>query len=225
MYIDVRLTYRLESAMVYAIFEKTILAIHGCLTMEGLPNEQHKIWKIASAFKISRSFLSPLSGCFQALNGICIAIEKLRVNPAIFFCYKGYHAIPVQARVDLCYKLRILSARCVGSTNDALAHALSEIAALLDRDVLGFLFWIVGDEVHTCFEWLRTPYPNSQAGEEEKPSISLYLPYKCMGNRLLGSLSHGGGILNYKLQFSVGKSARIACVFMKLYNYWKEERE
>lgn len=224
-YIDTMYTYRLESSTVYSIFHDTLHAIQNTLKLNGLPNDEEDLWSISNSFKRSRRLLSPLSGCVGALDGICVAIKKPKINPAMFFCRKGFHAIPVQALVDSSYRFRSMSARCVGSTNDALAHAVSELAVFLGSGVLGFIFWIVGDEAYSCCEWLITPYPNSQAGEQEKNFNVFLSSLRVHVEQAFGQLVARWSILNYKLEYSVGKSSRIVCVCMKLHNYCKDEME
>jgi len=69
-------------------------------------------------------------------------------RPAAFYCRKLYYALPVQALVDSRYRLLCFSARCVGSTHDSMAHAVSSLGEYLRQGRRQMEFWISGDEAY-----------------------------------------------------------------------------
>lgn len=115
-----------------------------------------------------------------------------------------------------------MSARCFGSANDALAHAVSSLASFLEEGVLGFLFWIFGDEAYACSEWLITSYPISQC-DQEKSNFNFFLSsYRVHVEQAFGQLVARWRILKEPLSFSVSKKSRLVALCMKLHNFFKE---
>lgn len=172
--------FQVESTTVYDTLHTTCDAINWHLNLEGLARDVGLPLKISDSSKNSRRRLNPLSGCVGALDGISVKIKKPTVNPAPFYCRKGFYFIPIQALVDSMYRFLSMSRICVGSANDALAHAVSDLAAFLRHDILRILFWIVGDEAYLCQEWLITPYPISQCGKDEKFQLfRILIPRSC----------------------------------------------
>lgn len=70
--------------------------------------------------------------------------------------------------MDAEYRIRVSSARTVGSTHDSLAHTVSNLGAYLREGRLPHPFYIVGDEAYICTNSLIVPYPVSVSGPLEK---------------------------------------------------------
>jgi len=84
--------YRVGRSTVYEIFHSTCDIMMQKLELPGLPSTFEGLKSSANRFKTSRSPPSPLSGCVGALDCIAIKIAKPHdeLNPAAFFCRKGY---------------------------------------------------------------------------------------------------------------------------------------
>ena len=158
-YGDLTLLYCITQCTVYKVFHETFEALNEVLKFPLLPKTDERLRRLANGMKLSRSRGNPLTGCIGALDGICIKIDRPRaeLNPALFYCRKGYYAIPFQALVDHSYRFLCASANCVGSRHDSLAHSSSRLGIYLIRGLLGKAFWIAGDEAYICTDFLLTP--------------------------------------------------------------------
>ena len=163
-YGDLMILYCIEQCTVYNVFHDTVHALNKVLKFPLLPKPDEGLRRLANGMKLSRCGGNPLTGCIGALDGICIKIDKPRaeLNPALFYCRKGYYAIPVQALVDHFYRFLCASANFVGSTHDSLAHSSFKLGIYLMRGLLGKAHWIAGDEAYVFTECLLMPYPASQ---------------------------------------------------------------
>lgn len=163
-YLDIMMSFRNGAPTPYNIFPDTCLCLMNVLELPGLPKSFFELYELSQGFKYSSSRTSPLSRCVTALNGILVHIRKSEryLSPPSYYCRKSYYALSVQAVVDGDYYLRCYSARCVGSTHDALVHAVSSLGKFLDGDELRNEFLIVRDEAYNCTESLLTPIPISQ---------------------------------------------------------------
>jgi hypothetical protein len=73
--------------------------------------------------------------------------------------------MPIQSVCDSNYKCLYMSARCVGSTHNSLAWAVSTLGSRLQRGLgIGF-YWIAGDAAYVCSDHLLTQYYKSQLQE------------------------------------------------------------
>lgn len=135
--------------------------------LPGLPKIIEELQKASLDFKISRSIPSPFTGCIGCIDGIAIKITrpKKSEHPKAHFNRKGYFAIPVQAVCDANFRFLCLSAVCVGSTHDSLAHAVSKLGQYMAKGQLNGEFWIACDSAYTCTEHMIGPYPNTEADE------------------------------------------------------------
>lgn len=226
-YLDVMLTYRLAQSTVYVVFHDTCDAIMDTLRLPGLPKSVRELENMAHDFKTSRAHPNPLSGCVGAVDGISVRIRKPHhtERPAAYFCRKGYYSLPVQAMVDSKYRFLSFSARCVGSTHDALAHAVSDLGQFLEKGLLHCAFWVAGDEAYTCTNSLITPYPMSQAEIDEFNFNFFLSSYRVHVEQAFGQLVARWRILQTELQFPLKKNARIVCVCLKLHNFCVDEAE
>lgn len=219
-YLDLMAAYEISDSAVYEIFHSTTEALMKRLRLPGLPRTIPGLRRLAEEFKMSRSPPSPLSGCVGALDGIAIKIKKPSsyLDPAYFYCRKGYYAIPVQAVVDSDYRFLCYSARCVGSTHDSLAHAVSSLGQYLEAGNLRNEFWIAGDEAYVCSESLITPVPASQASDWEDAFNFWHSSLRMHVEQSFGMLVAKWRIL-LNLNFSVEVNTKLICLTMKLHNF------
>lgn len=139
---DVMTTYRVSRSAVFSIFHKTKNIINETLSLPGLPDDFEGYRKKANDFQTSRSPPRPLHGCVGALDGISVKIKNPSEEhePAQYYIRKGYYSIPVQALCDSQYNFMCYSAKCVGSTHDALAHSVTALGQFLDDGNLPGIF-------------------------------------------------------------------------------------
>jgi DDE superfamily endonuclease len=105
------------------------------LWLPGIPNDLGQLRALADDFNRSRPILNPLNGCISAIDGIAIALRFPRAEnlPSLYYCRKGFFALPVQICCDAKYRFQYFSARAVGSTHDSLAFSLSSLYAFLEE--------------------------------------------------------------------------------------------
>lgn len=220
-YLDVQVSFKIGCSTVYDVFRSTCKALMTHLSLPGLPSTEEEFNKSELMFRQSRPFLNPLSGCVGALDGICVKIKKPKAweKPASFYCRKGYYALPVQALCDSSYRFLSYSGRCVGSTHDAHAHAVSNLGQYLQRFGLPSSYWIVGDEAYVCDETLVTPYPSSQAGKDERNFNYFLSVMRVHIEQAFGQLVARWRILLGGLEYSLSRNARIVCLCMQLHNF------
>ena len=221
-YGDLMLLYCIKQCTVYNVFHDTVDALNEVLKFPLLPKTDEGLRRLANEMKLSRCRGNPLTGCIGALDGICIKIDKPRaeLNPALFYCRKGYYAIPVQALVDHSYRFLCASANCVGSTHDSLSHSSSKLGIYLMRGLLGKAYWIAGEEAYICTECLLTPYPASQLpGFIFRQSFNFFLSSMRMHvEQAFGMLKAKWLILDH-LKFNTEKCSSLILLTMKLHNY------
>jgi len=220
-YLDLQTSYRVGASTVYKVFHSTCHVLVKALVLPGLPSTVENLRKSSLDFKLSRRPPSPLTGCVGALDGIAVKIKmpKKEEQPAAYFCRKGYYSLPVQALCDSTYKFTSYSAKCVGSTHDALVHAVSSLGWFLEQGRLEKEFWICGDDAYHCTESLITPYPNSQANDEQKHFNYFLSVLRVHIEQAFGMLVARWRIIRDGLEFDLGTNSRIICLCMKLHNY------
>jgi DDE superfamily endonuclease len=163
-YLGMMMLFRIAKSTVYEAFHSTIASITKRLAMPGLPSTYGELQRIAQDFAISRQPLNPLQGCVGAVDGICIEIQKPadEYGPRDFYCRKGMHAIPAQAVVDAKYRFLYLSAKCAGSTPDAIAWESSSLGMRLRREPLPLGYWLaVMLRTHAAMALLLHGQPDS----------------------------------------------------------------
>ena len=135
---DVMSCFNVGRSTAYAIFHEGIAVLDGVLHLPLLPKTHEGLGKLAKGFKCLRATPNPLTGCVGALDGICIKIIKppASFNPALFYCRKGYYAIPVQALVYFMGRFLCAAANSVGSAHDSLAHFCSKLGQYLEKSLL-----------------------------------------------------------------------------------------
>lgn len=67
----------------------------------------------------------------------------------------------MQALCDSDYIFRYASGPFGGATHDALAKAVSGFKEKVEGDLLGVVFWLVGDEAYRISKWIITSIPGS----------------------------------------------------------------
>ena len=220
-YIDIMLAYRVQEATIRRIFHDTCHALSCRLRLKGFPTTIAALQEIARRFQSSRKSTNPLPGCVGALDGICIKIKKPKrhENPALFYCRKGFYAVPVQALVDSDYIFRFCSAVCTGATHDALAYSVSGLKREIDKGALFGIFYIVGDEAYTLSNSLITPCPKSNADVDQDNFNFFQSSMRMHIEQAFGMLVSRWRILRGGLQYSVAISTKIICLLMKLHNF------
>lgn len=220
-YLDLVLAYQVAESTLHEVFNSTCEALMTRLRLKGFPTSSAGLRSIAKRFQTSRKSVNPLSGCVGAVDGICVKIKKPepQENPAMFYCRKGFYAIPVQALVDSDYIFRFCSAICTGSTHDSLAFSVSGLKREIDKGILGTCYYIVGDEAYSCTEHIITPFSKSGA-DTDQDNFNFFLSSLRMHvEQAFGMLVARWRILRGGLEFSVNKSTNLICLLMKLHNF------
>lgn len=137
----------------------------------------------------------------------------------MFYCRKGFYALPVQALVDSDYIFRFCSAVCTGATHDSHAFSFSGLKRAMDRGVLVFGFYIVGDEAYACTNYLITQYSKSNADEDQDNFNYYQSSLRMHIEQAFGMLVARWRILRGGLQYSVERSTNSVCLLMKLHNF------
>lgn len=220
-YVDLILAYGVQETTIRTIFHDTCQALASRLHLKGFPKTIEGLRAIAKRFQTSRKPANPLPGCVGAVDGICIKIKKPkpRENPALFYCRKGFYAVPVQALVDSDYIFRFCSALCTGATHDALAYSVSGLKRDIDRGALFGIFYIVGDDAYSLSNSLITPCSKSNADVDQYNFNYYQSSLRMHIEQAFGMLVARWRILRGGLQYSVEVSTRIICLLMKLHNF------
>ena len=221
-YLDVQWTFKICSATVYNVFHDTVDQLVHNLRMEpDAMTDTTILEQRALEFKTSRKRGSPFDGCVGALDGIAIPIEKPRdvPNPASFYNRKGYYALPVQAVVDARCRFISFSSNCVGSTHDAVAHAMSSLGRLLKTQAMPLGFWIAADDAYKCSNYGVTPFSSTLNGAYEEGFNFYQSSLRMHIEQAFGILKRRWGILWKPLGFSIEANRRIVCAAMLLHNF------
>ena len=219
--------FKWKKSTIMRIFFQTVAAVIGRIGLPGLPQSIHELHRSSWNFKCSRRISNPLNGCVGALDGIAIKIQRPRgeEDQRSYFNRKGFFAPPVQAVCDSTCRFLCLSMKCVGSTHDAVAHAVSKLGKFLDQDRLNGEFWLAGDEAYNCSEYLITPVPRSEANDDED-AFNFYLSQlRIHIEQAFGMLVSKWRILETPMSFSVRKCTRVVAAAMCLHNWCINERE
>ena len=219
--------FKLKRTTLLRIMFDTVQALISKLRLPGLPRDIRGLHQSSMNFKCSRRLPNPLNGCVGALDGITIRIKRPRGehDQRSYFNRKGVFAIPVQAVCDSSYKFLCLSAKCVGSTHDSLAHAVSKLGQFLDQKGLNGEFWIDRDEAYTCTESLITPVSKSEAGEDED-AFNYYLSQMRIHiEQAFGMLVSKWAILQSPLGYSIQRCTRIIACTICLHNWCLENQD
>lgn len=230
-YGDIMLSFHIGRSSTYQVFHETRKALMKVLVLPGLPRSEEELHELCMGFKHSRRKLSPLTGCVGALDGIAIKIKKPSCpHAAAFYCRKGFYSLPVQALVDSRYRFLDVSIRCVGSTHDQLAHAVSELGQYLANNKLQIEYWIAGDEAYLCTNSLICPIPISQVSSCWEDAFNFFLSsLRIHVEQAFGMLVARWRVLR-DLEFSPEICSEIVALCMKLHNFcidnkpgsWKE---
>jgi DDE superfamily endonuclease len=146
----------------------------------------------------------------------------------MYFCRKGFYALPVQACVDYRYKFQYMSSRAVGSTHDHLAWSISSLALNLETGAMIPGYWIAGDAAYTCTEYLLTPFSKRMLSEEGHQLSRDAYNYFQSSHRIhveqaFGRLVRRWGVLWSPLRFDFPRIGIIVGVAMRLQNYCIDE--
>jgi hypothetical protein len=104
---DLMAIFGVARTTVYDVFHSTLDAIYQILSLPGiLVNDLAALTATAEEFKTSRTSTNPLYGCVAAIDGRAITIRSPRAIdlPSLYYCGKGFFALPVQARCDSKYR-------------------------------------------------------------------------------------------------------------------------
>lgn len=218
-YLDLMLAFQIQSATVYQVFHHGCEVLMGVLKLPGFPSTELELHKLATGFKFSRKKANPLSGCVGTLDGISVKVKKPRKNSAAYQCRKGYYALPVQAIADSEYRFLYFSAKCVGSTHDALAFAVSDLGKSLKDNKILPQYWIACDEAYGCSENLICPVPRSQASDVEDAFNFFLSSMRIHVEQAFGGLVARFPIIKRGLEFELYRNIRVVCLCMKLHNF------
>ena len=145
----------------FKISIETLIAVKLVLKMPGIPfDDQNALEQLAHGFKYSRNRPNSLYGWIGALEGIPIAINKPPdeyVTRNLFVGKECMH-FHLQAVADSHMMFRYMSCHCTGSTHDAAAFDVSELAVRLKDVEMNDGFWIAGDAAYVRIPGLLTPW-------------------------------------------------------------------
>lgn len=228
-YHDQMMCWRVGRSVTFKVFLETLKAIRIELEMPGIPfNDETELESVANKFQLSRGRPNPLYGCVGALDGIAIAIKRPpdEFMPRNFYCRKGMYAFPVQAVVDSELRFRYMSCRCSGSTHDAAAFDVSDLASKLKTGQLKAGYWIAGDAAYVSIPGLLTPWSKSELSGENgiyADSFNFYhSSHRIHVEQAFGVLVQRWGILWKPLQYHINESLTIVSSAMRLHNFCVE---
>jgi hypothetical protein len=223
---DLMANFRVGRTTIYQVFHETIDAVFEELRLPGIPNDLGQLRALADDFNRSRPILNPLNGCISAIDGIAIALRSPRAEylPSLYYCRKGFFALPVQACCNAKYRFQYFSAREVGSTHDSLAFSLSSLYAFLEEGGLPPCYWIAGDTAYTCTEYLLTPYSKAalllHGFETSRDAYNLFQSsHRVHIEQAFGLLVRRFGIFWRPLAFDLPRCSVIVGVMMRLHNW------
>jgi DDE superfamily endonuclease len=228
---DLMQVFGLGRSTTYDIFHATLDVIMFAMQLPGLPCTDSSLLRaLADGFKTSRGPVNPIDGCVSALDGIAFCMQRpsKEFTQRVYFCRKGFYALPVQACVDYRYKFQYMSSRAVGSTHDHLAWSISSLALTLETGAMIPGYWIAGDAAYTCTEYLLTTFSKRLLSEEGQQSSRDAYKYFQSSHRVhveqaFGRLVRRRGILWSPLKFDLPRIGIIVCVAMRLQNYCIDE--
>lgn len=123
--------------------------------------------------------------------------------------------LPIQAILDSNYRFLCFSARCVGSTHDAMAQAVSSFGTYWAQGILQAEFWIAGDETYVSDEAFITLYPRSQSGLLEN-NLNILSSLRAHVEQAFGLFSDRWRMLRNGMDFWLNIHSRIVCLCMKV---------
>jgi hypothetical protein len=95
------------------------------------------------------------------------------VNPSAYINRKSFFSVNLQAIVDKHSRFRNVSIKTPGSSHDALAHCVSDIAIKIQDNELPIAFWIAGDDAYGVSEQMIVPWPGRGIADD-KDSFNFY---------------------------------------------------
>jgi hypothetical protein len=231
-YLDMQLVFGVGRSTVFHVFHSTLRAVNKRLLMPGVPvGDTEKLHAQAENFRTSRDPPSPLWGCIGALDGIALAIKKPHDQyfPRHFYTRKGFYAMPIQAVCDSNYKFLYMSARCVGSTHDSLAWAVSTLGSRLQGGLGLGVNWIAGDAAYVCSDHLLTPYSKSQLqdnvfGKRRDAFNYFHSSLRMHVEQAFGILVARFGILWRPMGFALPVVPRILSACMRIHNFLIDQK-
>ena len=123
---DLMMLLKVASSTVYAVFKDTVYAVCRDISLPGPSvSDTAELERLADDFSLSRRGGSPLYGCVDDLDGICVRVKRPldKFKSRGYFCRKGfYYSVPLQAIDDSSYRFLYMSARCVGSSRSEPRH-------------------------------------------------------------------------------------------------------
>jgi DDE superfamily endonuclease len=223
---DLMDNFRVGRTTVYQVFHETIDAMFQRLQLPGIPSDLAELDVLADGFNRSRPVYNPLNGCISAVDGIAIALRSPQAEylPSLYYCRKGFYALPVQASCDVKYRFQYFSARAAGSTRDSLAFALSSLYTFLEEGGLPPCYWIAGDSAYTCTEYLLTPYSKAAlllpGSETSRDAYNFYhSSHRVHIEQAFGLLVRRFGIFWRPLAFDLPRYGVFVGVAMGLHNW------
>ena len=225
-YHDQMMCWGVGRSMTFRVFLETLKAVNMEFKMPGLPlNEESKLQCLANGFQASRNRLNPLYGCVGALDGIAIAIRKPpdEYMPRNFYCRKGMYALPVQAVVDSTMRFLYMSCRCTGSTHDATAFDVSDLAERLKKGEMKEGYWIDGDAAYVYIPGLLTPWSKSALTSENgvyADSFNFYhSSHRIHVEQAFGMLVQRWGLFWKPVKYHINDVLTILSAAMRLHNF------
>ena len=133
------------------------------------------------------------------------------------------YALPVQAVVDGRLRFRYMSCRCTGSTHDAAAFDVSELANQLRNNEMKSGFWIAGDAAYVSIAGLLTPWPKSALVGESgvfADSFNFYhSSHRIHVEQAFGVFVQRSGLFWKPVQYHINDVLSIVSAAMRLHNF------
>ena len=207
----------------HAHCHRVIIAIIACEELRcHFPTCEDDLEKAAADFNAISSH-GVIKGCVGALDGLLVETEapssKQVANPRSFFsghCHRL--GINVQAACDAHCRFTHFDARHPGSTNDAIAHAHSQLPDMLAELPLGK--FIVADNACQSNEHLITPFQGPHAEDPAKSAYNYFVSQlririECAFGRMVAKFC----ILKRPLRCSVAMNTRTIHACTILHNF------
>ena len=92
-----------------------------------------------------------MTGCIGAIDGLAIKVKRPKVNPAHYYCRKGFYSYNMQAICDSSHKFTWVSILTAGATNDGVALSVSKLNGVLSDEnhrLARTHYWVSGDDAY-----------------------------------------------------------------------------
>ena len=142
-----------------------------------------------------------INGCIGAIDGWVVKIKKPSkkdniMNAQLFYSWKGYFAVNVQAIVDKKMRILFRSVMSCGAEHDSTAFKHSSLYTWLLQNwqhLAGKGYYFIGDSAYSLKSFLLVPYDNAVHGTPEDNYNFFTRPAELLSNVALVRLTCDGG--------------------------------